>query len=322
VYIHDSPYNTQKSLQDVTDFKQKTFGHASNSIFLVFPDASPFIYVSIAASPGQASGSESRSLRKVVLDAVPKALSRPQCHYVLKTTSLMTKSLHALLALRGGGRTNAASGGWSIFAEDSFGHDALDYSRPSAMEKESVSSSEMGRENLQPDSKRSNGDMAKTRADSPTRKRRKLVAQGRFGCSGLEGDGEGIERFDVRIDDPFPITSDFVGSTVRRNDAQAVETPMQQGEVAADRRGRKSRPSLLDRVESDEEDGSQAESSEWKPDVRFSFQGSHVFAGIRQLVEQGVFDGERMPGWMTGEAGVSVGVVRHGRMMIKRNAEC
>lgn len=68
VYIHDSPYNTQRSLQDVSEFKQKGSGDGSNSIFVVFPDGSPYVYVSIASNQGQASGSESRSLRKVVLD--------------------------------------------------------------------------------------------------------------------------------------------------------------------------------------------------------------------------------------------------------------
>jgi central kinetochore subunit Mis15/CHL4 len=48
--------------------------------------------------------------------------------------------------------------------------------------------------------------------------------------------------------------------------------------------------------------------------VRLTFHGSHVFAGIRQLVECGIVDGERMPGWMTGEEGVTIGAVRNGRI--------
>jgi len=45
-----------------------------------------------------------------------------------------------------------------------------------------------------------------------------------------------------------------------------------------------------------------------------TFHGSHVFAGMRELVEAGIIDGERMPGWMTGEEGVSIGVVKSGRI--------
>lgn len=48
--------------------------------------------------------------------------------------------------------------------------------------------------------------------------------------------------------------------------------------------------------------------------IRVGFQGRHVFAGIRQLVEMGVVSGEKMPGWMTGDGNVSVGVVREGRI--------
>lgn len=58
----------------------------------------------------------------------------------------------------------------------------------------------------------------------------------------------------------------------------------------------------------------QAGKESWTPDVHLSFQGSHVFAGVRQLVEQGIVDGEKMPGWMAGDAGVSVGAVKEGRV--------
>ncbi|EOD44616.1 CHL4 domain-containing protein [Neofusicoccum parvum] len=94
-----------------------------------------------------------------------------------------------------------------------------------------------------------------------------------FGISLLrkEDDGKGLERLDVRMEDPFPPTS---------VQAEASEEP-------------------------------------WTPDVHLSFQGSHVFAGVRQLVEQGIVDGEKMPGWMAGDAGVSVGVVKEGRVREK-----
>jgi len=62
------------------------------------------------------------------------------------------------------------------------------------------------------------------------------------------------------------------------------------------------------------EDEEEEINDSWQPSIRLSFQGSHVFAGIRQLVEKGIIDGEKMPGWMTGEVGVSIGVVKNGRM--------
>jgi central kinetochore subunit Mis15/CHL4 len=52
----------------------------------------------------------------------------------------------------------------------------------------------------------------------------------------------------------------------------------------------------------------------WKPSVKISFQGAHIFAGLRKLVEAGVIDTRKMPGWMTGETNTSVGTVKDGRM--------
>jgi central kinetochore subunit Mis15/CHL4 len=80
-------------------------------------------------------------------------------------------------------------------------------------------------------------------------------------------------------------------------------------------RTRRGRPSLLERTAEDMETIESGDG--WVPNVRVAFTGTHVFAGIRQLVEEGIVDGERMPGWMTGEAGVTVGAVRDGRIKAK-----
>ena len=58
----------------------------------------------------------------------------------------------------------------------------------------------------------------------------------------------------------------------------------------------------------------------WRPRVRLALQGPHVFAGVRQLVEAAVFDPARLPAWLTGEDGVSVAVVRNGRVRAQRGA--
>ncbi|GJD01903.1 CHL4 family chromosome segregation [Colletotrichum higginsianum] len=63
-----------------------------------------------------------------------------------------------------------------------------------------------------------------------------------------------------------------------------------------------------------EENPPRQHATNWAPNVKLTFHGSHVFAGMRQLVENGIIDGERMPGWLTGEEGVTVGAVRHGRI--------
>ena len=70
-------------------------------------------------------------------------------------------------------------------------------------------------------------------------------------------------------------------------------------------------PSSTEVVEEEEE------GQDWKPSIQLTFHGSHIHAGIRKLVLSGAVDGVNMPGWMTGEEGVSFGVVRGGRVRKK-----
>ena len=112
-------------------------------------------------------------------------------------------------------------------------------------------------------------------------KRLKTIASGRFGTSASKITDKPLERFDVRITDAFP--------------------------------------SLPEQQQNEDEDTTLPDLENWKPEVRLSFQGSSVFYGIRRLVEAGVVDGKRMPGWMTGQEGVSWGIVKDGRMLSRDN---
>lgn len=331
IYLHESPYATQRSLQSRTaNVSSSASAESSRSLFFVFPDGSPYVHVSLgptAAATATSISQEGRSLRKLVLDALPKALSRPTARYELKTTALSARSLTSLLHLRGAGRTNAAQGGWSIFAEDSFGPGALEYAvlprkrkstdpPPDADPADHAADDKENANPAAPGKARRGGGLAPVAPAplSPRTKRRRLVAEGRFGSSAREGDGRGIERFEVRIDDPFPATPAAAAPSPDAAPAAVVEV------AAGKKRGRKARTSLLESVSAGGTGSSgtgKAAAAQWAPDVRITIHGPHVFAGIRQLVEAGVVDGERMPGWMTGEAGVSVGVVREGRMLTR-----
>lgn len=252
--------------------------------------------------------------------AIPKALSRPQARYAFKTTALSAKTLPALLALRGPGRSNAGAGGWSIFVDDTQGQSALVHAGSSR--KRSRENTDDNKENAAPEAKRACEVTCIDVPEAPELKHYKAIAEGRFGCSGLADDGKGIERFEVRIDDAYPkITSDSLTTfdQVKQWRVSGSENQHSLRQGKASKSGRKAQPSLLDSavVKGDE---SEEGTSSWQPDIRLLFQGSHVFAGIRQLVEKGIIDGERMPGWLTGEGGVSVGAVRHGRMMVNRDA--
>jgi central kinetochore subunit Mis15/CHL4 len=274
IYLHESPYNTQKSFQVVSSL-HKAGSEQGKSIFVIFPDGTPFVYVSVASAGAHLIDTDSRSLQKFAVEAVPKALSRPNERYELRSTYLTARSLTALLAHRGPERLNDAAGGWSIFADDKTCGSALDYRNSNL---EDVESDE---ENMENQKQTKNGNKRVFQHSDPTttlephaRKRLKLIAAGRFGKYGLPDDGKGLNRFDVRLADPFT------------------------GPV---------RPQV------DEADSTEV-SDQWKPEIRLSFQGSHVFAGIRQLVEGGILDGEKIPGWLTGEGSISIGVVKDGRL--------
>jgi len=117
----------------------------------------------------------------------------------------------------------------------------------------------------------------KEAGDEQTRKRQK-IAEARFGIGAKEGDGTGLESVVFALTEKFP------------------PVPQERQQHATE-------------MEEEEEE------EEFRPKITVRLEGSHVFAGVRSLVEQGVgFDGAKLPGWLTGEAGVSVGRVRGGRV--------
>lgn len=116
----------------------------------------------------------------------------------------------------------------------------------------------------------------KDTAEEQAIRKARRSAQARFGNGARPEDGKGVDRVDITIKDPFILTRDTGEREEAEHDAE--------------------------------------EPSSWAPEVKLTFRGSHVFAGMRQLVEHGIIDGQRMPGWLTGEEGVTVGQVRHGRI--------
>ena len=253
-------------------------------------------YTSVTASTGSKTpaplassiATDPRSLQRLVRDAVPKAPSRPHERYTLKATALAAKNLPTLLALRGAGRSTAANGGLSIFADAALEGSPLD-PRPS----NTVSAQEHMRgghspvkfddkENQNPaedvekppqkpgrkSGKRVSG--VNESADlSPTAKKRRLAVESRFGTAAVSLTPAPLDRLDVRLlDGPSGGDGSHLVGAV--------------------------------------------------PPVSLTFSGSDVIGGIRKLAELGVINPERMPAWLTGEEAVSMAVVRDGRR-IKRS---
>ncbi|KAK5636363.1 hypothetical protein RRF57_012075 [Xylaria bambusicola] len=353
IFVLDSPYNTDLAVSAASGSTSSvartvTSFDASRTIYVAFPDASPHIFVSKSQSAGPTTHAETRSLRALVVEGIPKALSRPRERYSLKTTDLQTKNLDAMLSLRGSGRSNAAAGGWSVYAGDKAADARTHSPLNSLLPTPPLSDDAAGEDdeetasfrNGEPNNLKRNFD-SEVAEDEKRRKRARLSAQARFGDNAKMDDGKGIERVDILIEDPFPVTGiDFETD----NDGQDV------GELNASRprkpKGRRSNmdSSLLEDAEGDEDEDSELHRQDhdrdrdtsdnlpraigrraregdrdrekwaWRPNVRLSLHGPHVFAGIRQLVEAGFIDGERMPGWMTGEDGVTRGAVKNGRI--------
>ncbi|KAF9693586.1 hypothetical protein EKO04_008281 [Ascochyta lentis] len=301
VYIHDSPYSNESSLA-----LDSSSTDSAKAVFFVWPNGSPFVYSSLATLTGQVVGDDGRHLRDIVQQAIPKAFSRPSARYQLTSTNFTTKSLDALLTYRGPGKSNGATGGWSIFQDHSFSQNALDFITTQKNDEQGKSTSGKSVANTSAKVGPGRPKRALDSTETPESKRRKEVAKGRFGTSAQPDDGQGLERFEVRIDDAFPtIRSNNIGP-----DGETLRPSAQPSN-----RSRRGRPSILDRTAEEVEQLQNEEG--WVPNVRVAFTGTHVFAGIRQLVEEGIVDGEKMPGWMTGEASVTIGAVREGRIRAK-----
>lgn len=284
IFLIDSPYQNPRQPPEV-------FADSSRIMYVAFPDSCPYVYTSITASPGSKSAApttssiatDSRSLQRLVREAIPKALSRPQERYTLKATSLAAKSLFTLLALRGHSRSTAANGAFSIFADAAIEGSPLD-PRPAntvspeehmrggqkpgpTEDKENTNSAEQ--RSTDTASKRKSG-ASDAAALSPTSKKRRLAVDTRFGTAGSSPAPAPLDRLDVRLLDP-PASSE-------------------EGDEDADT----STGSAL-------------------PTASLTFAGSDVIGGIRKLAELGIIDPERMPAWMTGEEAVSMAVVRRGK---------
>jgi central kinetochore subunit Mis15/CHL4 len=314
IFILDSPYNTDLAATSNGGDRLSANSDSSRTLYIAFPDASPHIFISKSQTVGPATAGESKSLRNLIVEGIPKALSRPRERYTLKSTSLSTRNLQELVHRRGPGRTNAAGGGWSVYTDPKKNRSPLDTVLPTPPASDGDDGAVTGLKGA---------GVSRKRAVSPATerqeravKRAKRVAQARFGESAKVDDGKGVERVDIVVEDPFVMESRQAtpqgGLTLPRsnNDEDADEEPREP------RSGRRSNvEEMLNRERADdEEEELEAVGGRWRPNVRLTFHGTHVFAGIRQLVEQGIIDGERMPGWMTGEEGVTIGAVRHGRI--------
>lgn len=176
-------------------------------------------------------------------------MSRPGQRFELRSTALTAKSLTTMVHMRASSRAAHALGAWSLYADNKVDKSPLD--------------SGLGGLNRAKRNEEVIDDTTDLDETGLARMKRRKIAEGRFGTSGIETDGKGIEKLEVTIKDKMP--------------------ELREGNE---------------------------EREPFRPVVTVRFEGTHVFAGIRSMVEDGIIDGVAMPGWMTGEDGVNVAVVK------------
>ncbi|CAG8918465.1 unnamed protein product [Penicillium salamii] len=218
IFVVDSPYQLPAQSAEV-------FADSSRVIYVAFPDSCPFIYTSITASASKTAPSTSsvatdtRTLQRLVRDAIPKALSRPQARFTLNATSLAAKNLPTLLALRGPGRSTASNGAFSIFADAALEGSPLDPRPSNTVTPEEHIGIDVKGESDRESSKRK---LAESVALSPISKKRHMAIQSRFGTGSALAPAP-LDRLDIRLldrpggddEDALPAVSlTFSGSNV------------------------------------------------------------------------------------------------------------
>ena len=319
-----SPYaDPQSSLQS-----PMLFTDPNRTIFIALPDSCPFIYISVSGGTKESVSAKKRSvsarmditsLKRTVLEEIPKALSKSQHRYAFESTSLTARSLSTMLALRGNRGTNAANGIYTIFAKGAVDNSPIDAEKASFAEKilqacvgkedkgESTNVSELSLRINEPTETRTALVEKSTNVLRPRfpkceedRINLKIAAAARFGITEnlqakretSESEPGGLDRLQIRLDeDLFSLNAKSSPASVV-NIVQHDIDPFNQSSTA------------------DQTLGGQPRQGSAR--MTLTFQGSNIVLGIRKLVESGVIGVEKLPAWMTGEEGISGGTVRDG----------
>jgi central kinetochore subunit Mis15/CHL4 len=328
VCVAESPYaNPQSPVQSpllLTD--------PGRLIFIALPDSCPYLYVSVSGTAKDSSSTGKKptstrmditTLKRNVLEEIPKALSKSQNRYSLESTFLTARSLAAMMALRGNSGTNAANGLYTIFSKGFADSSPIDADNSSFAQKiltacegkydqeSDLSLSELSLKPQHPAEKRTalaektTNTFPTTHPNSDeTKLELKVAAAARFGLAGLpeikpDSSEEvptaptgGLDRFQIRLDEDLVSRKEGSFSVRTNNHGHSDTDPFNQTEPLDSTSREVTRP------------GSAR--------MTLTFQGSNIFLGIRKLVECGVVKAEKMPAWMTGEEAVSGGTVREG----------
>ena len=334
IYVADTPYDTPMSST------QAHFTDAARTLYLAFPDTCPYIYVAVSGSGGGGGNNNTSvmpkvdvaALKRIVIESVPKALSRPQQRYALETTALTAKNLSTMCVLRGNGRGGASQGAYSIFADAKADDGPLAVVR-SDFAKNVVTKNEIdaevGAEDLVSGSRkrkvlgeRDANIIVETAEEQKKVKRRKFDVAKRFGTTGLPESKQKapIDRLHIRLEADLILCEDE-SARARSTTSSSPAPEPQSTAITARRSTRPKKGSLLDTFNPQKNQSEQQPSylaahsridqnqNRTSAPLTLTFTGTDVFAGIRKLAEMSFVDLDEMPAWMTGEEGVSTALV-------------
>jgi central kinetochore subunit Mis15/CHL4 len=342
LHVADTPY------ANPTSSTQSHFTDSARTLYITFPDSCPYIYVALSGSGGGGAGKSKgtavpkvdiTALKRTVLEAVPKALSRPQQRYALEATALTAKNFSTMCTLRGNGRSGASQGAYSIFADGSAEGGPVEVVRSSFESKVSAKDEIDAEGELQGNKgqavlsrkrkalgERNPNLPTETAEDRKQAKKRKMEVARRFGTTGIPDAKHRapIDRLHIKLeagldrpqDEDLDTTSE-VDANVRAQSSTTNRAKRKKGTVLdtfnPQRNGSRPQPqvptSYLAQYSSPPES---AATQTPKASITLTFHGTDVFAGIRTLAEMGFVDLARMPAWMTGEEGVSTATIRDG----------
>lgn len=318
VFVAESPYTTSHP-----SFPSPLFTDQNRLIFIALPDSCPYIYVSVSGSTKESSSMRTKpsstrmdvtSLKRTVLEAIPRAFSKFQHRYSLESTSLTARSLSAMLTLRGNNGSNAANGAYTVFSRGVVDDSPISTEHMHFAQKivgpgegkhgtsDNLSLSQLSLKHREQKDNTSNVLVSKSEKDLESRK---IATAARFGMTGFPQttiDGtepescvmkDDLDRLQIRLDEDLSSRA-----TDPSNEVNARQNLFES----------------LDQSPSEQSDSGilpcQATAS-----MTLTFQGGHVLLGIRKLVEDGLIDLDKLPAWMTGEEAVSGGTVRRGTVV-------
>ena len=314
ICITESPYGNplppSKASNVYTDF--------TRLIFIALPDSCPFIYISVAGQAGSAIVKQKApsarqdlvSLKRAVLEEVPRALGKSHHRYSLESTSLTARSLMAIKTLRGNAGTNGANGVYTIFAHNVIDNSPVDSENLTFAQKVMQACAADDSKPLLastppsvPDDGTDDRAILKEKSNNalsvrvscldPDPANLKAAVAARFGVASLPQTKERSTLQEATVKDALD-----------RVQIRLDEDLCFQGQVAMDSKGSSQNFLVPDQA--------QPSSEQSTGRTTLTFVGGNVFLGLRKLAEFGRIDTQRMPAWLTGEESISGATIRKG----------